>query len=450
MVEDALSPVGGQLILRPAPQLLTCDSSAITIDTEILPAMLVELDVESGDGGPEWSALIAGDCVIDRAKAGELLAPGLREQVSDANLAIANLEAPVPFDTEPIHKSGPALTTAPDSADRLASSGFDLLTLANNHIMDYGEAGLIATEDACAAVDLLTCGAGSCRSDALDPARVDRCGIEIAVVNVCEREYGVASRTEPGTAPSDHRDAVSTIRTASYRADTVIVVSHGGVEYVPLPPPTRRERLREFVEAGADVVVGHHPHVVQGWEVYRGVPIFPSIGNFAFDRQADTENTARGLVLDLQFQGSELTAIEPVPTRLNDRVESLPEGIDTGFSNYLTQASEVLASDKLYDAHWQTIADRLFHERYSNWLLTGVGETLGLARANPTDPAAQRPRWDPERRRTELLTLLNVVRNESHNDVVSTALALLSGAETDRRTDEVAQTTEDMMAWTVR
>lgn len=412
--------------------------------------MVEELQVGEADDGPGWSVIVAGDVVLDREPQQRLLAPGLRERVTNANLAIANLEAPIPVDAEPIPKSGPALTTDSDSPERLAGAGFDLLTLANNHLMDYGAAGLEATLEACTAADLETSGADHSRTDALEPVRVDRLDIDVAVVNVCEREYGVAGRTEPGTAPADHRDAVAAIRNVADNADVVLVVSHGGVEYVPLPPPTRRDRLREFVEVGADVVVGHHPHVAQGWEVYRGVPIVPSLGNFVFDRQADGENTARGLLLELRFSGASLTAIEPVPIRLNDEVQRLPAAQEAGFAEYLRQSGEILADNDRYRAHWQSVAERLFYERYSNWLLTGVGETLGLARAHPTDPDAQRPHWNPDRRRAELLTLLNVVRNESHNDVISTALALLSGDEPDRRTDDVSRTTASLLEWTTR
>lgn len=412
--------------------------------------MIEPLEFDADSGGPAWSLVVAGDCVLDREGDQRLLADDVRRRVDEADLALANLEAPLPVDAEPIPKSGPALTTDPDSVERLAAVGFNLLALANNHLMDYGSAGLRATQAACDASNVETAGAGETRADALEPAHFDRGGVDVAVVNVCEREYGVASRTAPGTAPADHRQAVATVREAAGSADVVVVVSHGGVEYVPLPPPTRRDRLHEFVDAGADLVVGHHPHVAQGWEVYDGVPVFPSLGNFAFDRQGDHENTSRGFLLDVRFEGDTLTRASPVPTVLDGTVRELPIAEANGFGYYLTQASAALAEDERYEAHWQTIAERLFYERYSNWLLTGVGETFGLARAQPNDPEAQRPHWDPERRRTELLTLLNVVRNESHNDVVGTALALLAGDEPDRRTDEVSESIDEMLEWTAR
>lgn len=427
-----------------------CSEPPNDFGSDIEWTMVDPLEIGAGTGGPPWSLVVTGDCVLDWEAGRQLLADDLRERVTDADVAVANLEAPLPVDADPIPKSGPALTTDPDSVDRLGAVGFDVLTLANNHLMDYGETGLRATQAACDAANVETVGAGERLADALEPVRLDQQGIDVAVVNVCEREYGLAGRTTPGTAPADHRGAVATISEAANSADVVVAISHGGVEYVPLPPPTRRERLREFADAGADLVVGHHPHVAQGWEVYEGVPIFPSLGNFAFDRQGDHENTSRGLLLDVRFEGDTVTRIAPVPTVLDDTVRGLPaEGVD-GFGEYLAQAGAILADDERYRAHWQAIAERLFYERYSNWLLTGVGETLGLARSQPNDPGAQRPHWDPERRQVELLTLLNVVRNESHNDVLSTALALLTGDEPDRRTETVSRSVDDLLEWTAR
>jgi glycosyltransferase involved in cell wall biosynthesis len=117
---------------------------------------------------------------------------------------------------------------------------------------------------------------------------------------------------------------------------------------------------------------------------------------------------------------------------------------------YLRRAADLTADEGRYESHWQAIAVRLFHERYSNWLLTGIGENLVRARANPTDPDAQRPLWDPDRRRSELLTLLNVVRNESHRDVITTALAVSGGDSPDHRTESVRETVESLLEWTER
>lgn len=404
---------------------------------------------DAGGDGAQWSLFVAGDCVLDREE-GPLLDQALGERVAGADLAVANLEAPVETDADPIPKSGPALATDSRTPAQLADAGFDVLGLANNHLMDYGPTGVRATREACAAAGVETTGAGTDRSDALEPATFEVDDVDVAVLSVCEREFGVATADSAGTAWSGHREAVTAVRAAAADADAVVVLAHGGVEYVPLPSPNRRERLREFVEAGADLVVGHHPHVAQGWEVHEDVPVFYSLGNFAFDRQTDGENTARGLALDVHFTGGTVAGIDLVPTVLDGSVGPLTGDTADDYRNYLQRAADLAADDDRYEAHWQAIAVRLFYERYSNWLMTGIGENLVRARTDPNDADAQRPLWDPERRRSELLTLLNVVRNESHRDVVTTALAVLSGERPDRRTDSVRETAESLLAWTER
>ncbi|WP_433627505.1 CapA family protein [Halomicrococcus sp. NG-SE-24] len=411
--------------------------------------MADDLSFDAGGAGSEWSLFVAGDCVPDRDDT-PLVAPTVVDRIADADLAAANLEAPVETDADPVSKSGPALTADPDAPERLADAGFDVLALANNHVMDYGATGMRATREACATAGVRTAGAGEDRTDALEPARFEVRGVDVAVVSVCEREFGVATADRPGTAWSGHRDAVAAVRGAADDADAVVVLSHGGAEYVPLPPPSRRARLREFVEAGADLVVGHHPHVAQGWELYEDAPVFYSLGNFVFDRQADEENTARGLALDVRFANGAVAAVDLVPTVLDGSVRLLDGDAADEYRDYLHRAADVVADEERYEAHWQAIAVRLFYERYSNWLMTGVGENLALARTNPHDPDAQRPLWDPERRRRELLTLLNLFRNESHGAVVTTALEVLSGNRSDRRTESVEESVDALLAWTGR
>lgn len=415
----------------------------------VVIAVAEDLRLKPGDDGDRWSLFVGGDCVLDRpADDTSILAPELRRRTTDADLAVANLEAPIPTEAETIPKVGPALTTDTDTPARLANAGFNAVTLANNHLMDYGAAGVRATRRACDNAGLATTGAGECRSDALDPARFQVDRTDVAVVAVCEREFGCATDDRPGTAWSGHRHAVDVVRAAAADADAVVVIAHGGIEYVPLPPPNRRRRLREFAEAGADLVVGHHPHVAQGWEVHKGVPVFYSLGNFAFDRQADGENTAQGLALDVEFTGGSVCGVDLVPTIIDDSVRQLDD--DGGYLDYLYRSADLVGDDHRYEAHWQALAVELFYERYSNWLMMGVGENVSRARANPTDPDAQRSLWDPERRRSELLTLLNVVRNESHRNTMTTALAVLSGETPDHRTDAVRERVESLLAWTQR
>ena len=396
-----------------------------------------------------WSLFLAGDVRLDADtdRDESLLSDSLRERVSSSDLAVANFEAPVATpDASPIPKSGPAIVNHPDAPRWLRECGFDAVTMANNHLMDYGERGMVGTLSACESADLEIAGVGKNRAAAVEPMTLHaEDGTEVAVVSCCEREFGVADEGAPGTAWSVHSSALETVERAAATHDVVVVAEHGGIEYVPFSPPARRERLRAFVDAGADLVVGHHPHVAQGWEEYEGALVFHSLGNFLFDGMADG-NTSRALAVEARFDGGDLLGVDLVPTRVDDTVVhhlDSPEYLD-----YLHRSADITGSDD-YRGHWQVVAELCFYERYSNWLRSGIGGTASRI-GDPTDPDAHRPAWNPDQRRDELLVLLNVVRNESHRAVMTTALSLLAGETTDERTDDIEETVEELCSWTAR
>ncbi|EJN57225.1 CapA family protein [Halogranum rubrum] len=397
---------------------------------------------------PTRRVFLAGDCIYQGGLAADPIADSLAERITAADHALVNLEAPVPGDGEPITKSGPAKASDPRAAELLADAGFDVACLANNHIMDYGEGGLDATFDACDAAGLQTVGAGENQQAALDPLELTVGETSLAVVNVCEREFGVAEHDTPGTAWASHRSTERRIAEASAANDFVLVVAHGGVEFTPLPPQQRQAQLRGFVDAGADAVVGHHPHVAQGWEVYDDVPICYSLGNFLFD-QTNRPSTKWGLCVELTLQGDTLTGIDMIPTELvDDVVDEMGRERDTEeHLDYLHRVSEITADRERLRAYWQEIAVRLFEQRYTNWLRAGTAsgplQLLKDPKASLGDDV-----WDADDRRTELLTLLNVVRNESHRDAIETALAVQTGDIRDRRTSEIQRDVRELLSWT--
>lgn len=436
----------------------------------------LDLNGESAADGEAWSLFLAGDCCLDHADGGErrLLGPALERRADDADLSVVNLEAPVPTaGTTPIPKSGPSLTSAAGTPTLLAAGGFDVVTLANNHLMDYGIGGLDATRSACDDAGLRTVGAGEDHAAAVSPVRFDvTADTEVALFGLCDREFGVAGQERPGTAWAGHDAVDESIRQAARTADIVVVVDHGGIEYVPFSPPERRTRFRKFVEAGADLVVGHHPHVPQGWEVYEGAPIFHSLGNFLFDRQADDDTTSWGLTLDVEFRDATPIAVELVPTEMvEDSVVELDEGgtRDRGAHlNHLHRLAEYTDDDEQFLRYWQSVAVRLFHERYWDWLRTGLNgsdvraigdrysvtggsDGSGRGPVGENDGAASdESTRDDVTAREALLAMLNVIRNESHRSVVTTALSVITGELPDRRTSDVEQTTTDLLSWTER
>ncbi|WP_255171458.1 CapA family protein [Natrononativus amylolyticus] len=391
-----------------------------------------------------WSMFVAGDYVIDRdepATAERTIDPALRDRIAAAEVSIVNFEAPIVDGAEPITKSGPVIENPPEAATAAADAGFDVCALANNHVRDYGPEGVASTLEALQRAGCETVGVGESHDAAFEPLEVTRGDGRVAVVNVCEREFNIAGEDSYGAAWISDRRARETIRRADREYDAVIVLAHGGAEYVPFPSPELQGTLREFVDLGADLVVGHHPHVPQGWERYGDGAIFYSLGNFLFDRMADSENCSWGLSLEIEFDGATPVGVDLVPTETIDGTAyELGERRDReNHLEYLHRLAELTAEPSTLEPYWQEVAVQVFYERYSNWLHMGCGATLARARSAPNDPEAQRPVWDPEARRREIMALLTIVRTESHRWLMTTALSVLTGEVADRRTPAIRE-----------
>jgi hypothetical protein len=168
----------------------------------------------------------------------------------------------------------------------LKESGFDVLSLANNHIMDYGPSGLYQTIDALDDAGILQVGAGRTIQEANAPLLVECAGEKIAILarsSVIVRSPCYASERQPGAAFLNEKELISSLRECKRAADIVILLMHWGVEEYVLPTPEQRTWSKIFAKAGADLVLGHHPHVLQGIERDGNSLVAYSLGNFLFD-----------------------------------------------------------------------------------------------------------------------------------------------------------------------
>lgn len=175
----------------------------------------------------------------------------------------------------------------PELAEGLALAGFDAVSLANNHSFDFGPDGLADTLDALDVVGVAHFGAGLSEADARAPAllKVGDATVALLGLNNAPGAHAAAGE-EPGVAQASQTNGRA-IEHAAAIADYVIVTVHAGTEYVATPTDGQREFAHRAIDAGADVVIGHHPHVLQPWERYKGGLILYSLGNFVFDLDAD-------------------------------------------------------------------------------------------------------------------------------------------------------------------
>ncbi len=225
-----------------------------------LGGALAEQSVRQGDGYP-----------FDRAR-------GL---LGRADLLVGNLEGFVAPAGE--NREGrPRLAIPARLAGRLAAAGFDVLSLANNHIMDGGPTGLRATLESLDASGIVHFGAGNDRRTAEEPVVIERKGWRVGLVGACDDVHGQATRSRPGVAPLRSRRLVKRVRALRGAVDLVVVSLHADMEFTAHPAPWRQRLSRRLVASGADLVYQHHPHVCQGIEHYREGLIAYSLGNFTF------------------------------------------------------------------------------------------------------------------------------------------------------------------------
>ena len=236
----------------------------------------------------EANILIAGDVVVSSIADSNFDSSSIDSQLAkvirEADYSMVNFEVPVKTNySKPITKTGQNLSQSEKVIDILKSVGFNCFTLANNHFRDYGH-------DACENTLVLLQTKGIDRVgggiNITDAAKIlYKCinNIQVAFINVCEKEWSIATEERAGSNPLHPLTQYNQIKEAKSKADFVILVFHGGVEHYNLPSLEIKQLHRFFIEAGADAVINHHQHCFSGYEVYKGKPIFYGIGNFLFD-----------------------------------------------------------------------------------------------------------------------------------------------------------------------
>jgi poly-gamma-glutamate capsule biosynthesis protein CapA/YwtB (metallophosphatase superfamily) len=199
------------------------------------------------------------------------------------------------------------------------------LSLANNHVGDYGDRALRQTLDRFDSAKIDTVGAGRDLAAARRPAVIQRDDVRvgfIALDSIGETPSATRNRAgtnrlnmPPRTGPLNRtqlRRITSDIRALNKRVDVVVVLTHWGTQYTHRPEPSQRIAARAFANAGADLVIGGHPHWIQGLEMAGSAVVVHSLGNFVFDMDFQTK-PREGVFLEIVLWGDKVKAVEPVP-----------------------------------------------------------------------------------------------------------------------------------------
>lgn len=264
--------------------------------------------------------LFSGDLILDVPQPDYWL-DGIAARLRGAAIAIGHLEVPHTRRAPSLHGDIAAPGADPDNVAAIRRAGFHAVTLAGNHIADCGAGGIADTVAALDAARLAHCGAGADLDAARRPCVVERAGVRVAVLsyNCVGPEAAWATRSQAGcsyvrvnaadgskitpratlTTPDETslRGMAADIRAARAGAARVVVALHKGIVHTPaVLAPYERAIAHAAIDAGADLVVGHHAHILRGIEVYRGRPIFHGLGNGCVVTRAlspDTQDPGR-------------------------------------------------------------------------------------------------------------------------------------------------------------
>ena len=182
----------------------------------------------------------------------------LKEIINKADISITNLEGPFTNRESPIKKLSRNFKISPDIASLLKGVGFNLITLANNHIYDQGQKGLEDTFVTLKRQEINWVGAGETLEKARKPYYCSKKGHKLAFINFAEIQFSSANKFHGGANVMDLIDNVQQIKIAKKKADKVIVIIHGGHEYYHYPSPEMLKRYRFLAESGADAIISNH------------------------------------------------------------------------------------------------------------------------------------------------------------------------------------------------
>ena len=273
-----------------------------------------------------------------------------------ADMRVLQWECTVTRQDTPIDKSGPNHRCYPECTVFATALDIDTVLLANNHTGDYGAPGVKDTLDAFKALNIRTVGAGMTEAEAAVPLRVEYNGIKCSIINAAEYEFGIAYGDVPGANSIDPIKLAAQIKAEKSACDLVVVTLHGGHEQYSWPTPRLRSLCRFMADCGADAVFNCHSHCPAGYEVYNGVPIIYSPGNFYFpNRPTSLPQWYIGYLPKFFFDADGVYALEILPYYNYKQALTLLDEADTkSFFVYLDQLSEPIADEeklqKLFNA----------------------------------------------------------------------------------------------------
>lgn len=274
----------------------------------------------------ETTIVFVGDIMLDRAVRTSVVKNfggdynKLFTNISElkgSDILFGNLEGPVSLVGNNVG-SKYSFRMDPIALDALKNAGFDIVSFANNHVGDWSINAFTDTLKRLSEFGIEKTGAGITKSDAQTPTIIEKNGVKFGFLGFSDvgPDWMKASETNPGIILASDPEFNRIISDAKQRVDVLIVSVHWGVEYKNIHNKRQEDLAHRAIDSGADLVIGHHPHVIEDVEIYKDKPIAYSLGNFIFD-QYFSKDTMEGMVFEATFEGKTLKETKQILSRQN-------------------------------------------------------------------------------------------------------------------------------------
>lgn len=341
------------------------------------------------------------------------LSENILAEIKKAEYVVANLECPATNETRSIAKCGPNLRAKPEDLQVLSKAGINVLSLANNHILDYGTNAVSDTLKACHDNGFFVFGAGNNQSEADKPLILELSGKKVGFISFAEEEFNIAGQTTPGAALFDPYYSFDKITALKKDVDIVVVVYHGGIEHYIYPTPLLQKKCRKMVEVGADLVLCQHSHCIGTIETYLGKTILYGQGNSVFGYREGNEKWNEGLLVELDVFSSNVSF---------KLMKAMPEGIifaDTKDSDaridLMRKQSEILDDVTAIKDSWITFVEENKALYYS--MLLGKNRVF-----NKLNRIFKNKLIDIMYKKIQQMITMNILRCDAHREVIITML----------------------------
>lgn len=278
----------------------------------------------------------------------------LGNYLAGADLTFGNLESPVASSGSPLPGKGICFRADPVMVRELNECGFDILSVANNHSLDYDAPAFLETLENLKKEGIKAVGGGINLNQARQPLIIDKNGVKVGFLAYTEmadiyydskyRRAFKASETECGVAPLQREIILQDLARLEPLVDVTVVSLHWGTEYSDTPTDEQRRLAHELIDRGAELVIGHHPHRIQGLEAYHKGLIAYSLGNFVFDQNRH-DYTRQGLILHVTLGKDEIKEAAVAPVYIDNSQPYVLQGTEArGLLEQTAQLCEKLGT----------------------------------------------------------------------------------------------------------